>query len=232
MLAAGGVHLAREEPRPGQESRVGEQREERQPRGQVHQQPDGRRVDQRGVAEVEQPRSEHRAHRAEVVGQPRHHVAGRVPAIEPGVEPQQVAEDVAPQPVLDVPPGVEDEDARPGPDERLRDREHGDEGGVANHQRVQPAGRPGAPPKGVDRPLDQPGDRQRKSVRGAQAEAAEEDAGQLRPQPQAQGSAQGRPQGRPDGSQAQTMATRAQVSVIAFGSSPIFAIEPFKDVDL
>ena len=207
IAATGGVHLAREEPRPGQKSRVGEQREQGQPRRQVHQQPDGRRVDERRVAEVEQPRPEHRPHRAEVVGQPRHHVAGRVPPVKPGVEPQEVPEEVAPQPVLDVPSGVEDEDARPGPDERLPDRERGDEGGVADHQGVQPPGRPGAPAERVDRPLDQPGDRQRERVGGAKAEAAEKDAGQLRPQPRAQA----RTAHAPGGGRSRRGGTRASI---------------------
>ena len=194
--AAGAVHLAREQPRAAQQCRIGEQREQRQPRRQMHQQPDGRGVDQRRIAEVEEPRPEHRPHRPEVIGQPRHHVAGRMPAIEPRIEAQQMTEEIAAQPVLDVPPGVEDEDARPGTDERLGDGEHGDQRCVADHQGVQPAGRAGASPKRVDRPLDQPGDRQGEGVRGAKAEAAEKDAGHLRPQPHTQPHAQVRTTGR------------------------------------
>ena len=64
-----------------------------------------------------------------------------------------MTEEVAAQPVLHVPPGVEDEDARPGTDERLGDGEHGDQRCVANHQGGNARRRAGASPSASIAPL-------------------------------------------------------------------------------
>ena len=109
-----------------QQQRVGDQGQQRQPRRQLKQQRQPGRVHQRGVEQVEQPGPEQHAHRAEIVRQPRHDVAGRVAPVERRVQAGQVAEQVAAQPVFDVAAGVEDEDSRPGPDQRLQHREHDD----------------------------------------------------------------------------------------------------------
>ena len=159
------------------QQRVRDQGQQRQPGRQLKQQRQRGRVHQRGVEHVEQPGPVKRAHRGQVVRQARHDVAGRVAPVERGVQPGQVAQQVAAQPVFDVPGGIEDEDSRPGPDQPLQDREHDDRDRVAHddpvrHRRCQRA-------KGVDRLLEQPRDRQREGVRSDQAKAPENDSAEL-----------------------------------------------------
>ena len=182
--AAGLVHLAREQARPDQQERVGEQRPEGQTRRQREQQPQRRRVDERGVEDVEDPRPEQHPHRAEVVGHSRHHVARAVAAVKARIQLGQVPEQIAPQSVFDVAAGIEDEDPRPGPDQPLQHRQHRDQGGVADHD--LPGGATGRG-QGVDRVFDQPRDREREGVGRGQTGGPRRDAGGLGTNPSGYG---------------------------------------------
>ena len=178
--AARPVHLAGRDARPGEEHRVREQRQHGQPRRQPDQQGQRRRVDEGGVEQVQEPGAEQHPHGAEVAGHPRHHVAGGVPAVEAGVEPGQVLEQVPAQAVFDVASGVEDEDAGPGPDERLQHRTADDEDRIPDHHPVGGLGRQG--PERVDRRLDEPGDGQREQVGRGQTGAPPDNPRQLGPE--------------------------------------------------
>jgi hypothetical protein len=103
--------------------RIGEQREHRQPR--VDRQHDRHRIEvvDRGVDEVQDPRPEEHPHRADVVHQARHQVAGLLPVVVTRRELLEVGEEVVPQIVFDVAADVEDDEARERTDDALEDRE-------------------------------------------------------------------------------------------------------------
>ena len=123
-------------------------------------------------------------------------------------------------------PDVEDQDARPGPDQRQDHREDGDQRRVADDQRMNPAARATVRPQRVDRPLDEPGQRQRQAVRGRQADAPQRDAAQSRDATRAaiDGVAAGTAAASPEFVDAGVI----RGSAIKVECSRIFAIEPPK----